>query len=51
LTTEIRSDEEPILRALYGRFRPRLFPLAHAVGILNDLAALAASAEIAVVHN
>ena len=51
LTTETGSEEEPILRADYERFRPRLFPLAHAVGILNDLAGLAASAEVAVVHD
>ncbi len=50
LTTETGGEEEPILRAHYGRFRPHLFPLAHAVGILNDLAALAASAEVVAVH-
>lgn len=50
LTTKTRSGEEPILRAYCGRFRPRLFPLGHAVGILNDLASLAASAEIAGPH-
>jgi hypothetical protein len=51
LTTEAGGDEEPILRADYERFRPRLFPLANAVGILNDLAGLAASAEEAGVHD
>jgi hypothetical protein len=51
LTTGTGSEEEPILRANYERFRPRLFPLGHAAGILNDLAGLAASAEVAVVHN
>jgi hypothetical protein len=47
LTTESGREEEPVLRAQHGRFRPRLFPLAHAVDILNDLAGLAASAEAA----
>ncbi len=47
LTTVVGSEGEPVLRADYSRFRPRLFPLAHAVGILNDLAGLAASAEAA----
>ncbi len=47
LTAESGREEEPVLRAQNGRFRPRLFPLAHAVGILNDLAGLAASAEVA----
>ena len=47
LTTEAGSEEEPILRAHYGRFRPRVFPRAHAQGILNDLVGLAASAEVA----
>jgi hypothetical protein len=51
LTTETGSDEEPILRAYYARFRPRLFPLAHSVGILNDIAGLAASAETPGIHN
>jgi len=51
LTTETESEEEPILRAHYGRFRPRLFPLEHAVGILNNLAGLAASAEVASIHD
>jgi len=50
LTTETGSEGERILRAYYGRFRPRLFPSAHALGILNDLAGLAASVELASVH-
>ncbi len=51
LTTDTGSEEESILRAQYTRFRPRLFPLAHAVGILNDLAGLAASVEEASAHS
>jgi hypothetical protein len=51
LTTETGSEEEPILRAYYARFRPRLFPLEHAAGILNDVAGLAASAEVASIHD
>jgi hypothetical protein len=47
LMTATGSEGEPLLRAHYRRFRPRFFPLAHAVGILDDLAALAASAEAA----
>jgi hypothetical protein len=48
--TTVTGSEEGVLLARYARFRPRLFPLAHAVGILNDLAGLAASAEGADVH-
>src|SRR4029077_2613004 len=36
LTTVTGSDGEPVLRAHYGRFRPRLFPFPHAAVILND---------------
>jgi hypothetical protein len=50
LTTEGGGEEEPVLVARYGRFRPRLFPEAHAVGILNDLSGVAASAEAASAH-
>ncbi len=50
LTTETRDEGESVLRAHYGRFRPRLFPSAHAVGILDDLEGLAASAEVRGVH-
>ena len=47
LITATGPEEEPVLRAEYTPFRPRLFPLAHAPGILNSLAGLAASAEAA----
>jgi len=50
LTTETRSEGEPVLRAHYSRFRPRVFPLENAVHILNDLVVLAQSAEAAHVH-
>jgi len=47
LTTVTGNEGEPLLRAQYTRFRPRFFPLAHSVSILDDLASLAASAEAA----
>jgi len=45
LTTVTGRSGEPVLRAQRNRFRPRFFPPAHAVGILNDLAGLATTAE------
>jgi hypothetical protein len=47
LTTVTGREGEPVMRAHYGRFKPRLFPLPHAACILNDLAGLATSAEAA----
>ena len=47
LTTGSGSEGEPVLRAHYVRFRPRFFPQAHAVSMLNDLDGLAASSEAA----
>ena len=46
LTTETGSEGESVLQAYYARFRPRLFSTAHAVGILDDVAELAATAEV-----
>jgi len=45
VTTSTGTDEEPILRAEYARFRPRFFPTANVSGILNELDGLATSAE------
>ena len=46
LTTETGSEGEPVLQAYYARFRPRLFSTTDAVGILDDVAELAATAEV-----
>ena len=45
LTTETGSEGEPVLRVYCGAFRSRSFPAVRAIGILDDLAELAATAE------
>jgi hypothetical protein len=47
LTAVTDSEGGPMVQAYYARFRPRLFSTEHAVGILNDVAELAATAEAA----
>ena len=47
LTSEIGSEGEPVLRVYCDRFRPRFFPSERAIGILDDVAELAATAEAA----